>query len=146
MIMSDTDPFCTGQYSYYANAKLQPGADIAGLFPAAADGTPWPGRDTGETQWGTLYRNAVEGLWLPVYIPEGCDGYVAAVDPVTGDKLPSVVLYANTNHNAVANRLSPHGEAHSSPEVDAARFEEACAIGLESCTYTSGSPYVKELG
>jgi len=140
-----TDTFCTGAYSYYENCKTQAGADIAGLFPDGADGTPWPGADTGETAYDTLFRNAVEGLWLPVYIPEGCDGHVGKIDPRTGQLLPDVVLYATTKSPVVTNRLDPHGAAHSSPEVDAARFDEAKAIGLESATYTSGSPYSREV-
>jgi hypothetical protein len=138
------DTYCHGQYSYYANLKLQPSADIATLFPAAADGTPWPGRDTGETATSTLRQNAVEGLWLPVFIPAGCDGHTGTVDPRTGEVLPDVVLQNVTA--AVPSRLDALGLAHSSPEVDQARYDEACAIGLESAQYTAGSPFVKDIG
>lgn len=126
--MSD-QPYYTGEYSYYENAKRMAGGDAAAMFPEG-----W-GME-GETPEGTIRENAIQGLWLPVFIPEGADGYVPP-------PMPSVILYAA---QSVPDLLTSScgGEAHASPEVDECRYQKACELGLESCTYTSGSPYVRE--
>jgi hypothetical protein len=79
--MSDTesDPFCG---SYYDNAIAygSGGGDTSSMMP---EGWSTPGDS--ETRTSTIRRNAVEGLWLPLFIPEGCQGHKGDVDPETGD-------------------------------------------------------------
>lgn len=136
--MSDPDPYCHGDYSYYANAvRMGPSggsSDTSAMFPPG-----WG--QAGETPSGTIRNNAIEGLWLPLYIPEGCDGYKGDTDE-TGAVLPEVIFYAS---NSVPSLLAPIGPAHSSEAVDEERYVQACALALEAAQSTSGSAYVREI-
>lgn len=142
--MSDPDPYCHGDYSYYANAaRTGPSggsSDTSAMFPP---GWSTPGDE--ETATSTIRRNAVEGLWLPLYIPEGCDGHKGDTDVETGAVLPEVIYYA-ANH--VASMFDQQfGPAHSSPEVDEERYVHACELALDAAKNTSGGgPNVREVG
>lgn len=139
--MTDTlEPgFCHGEYSLYANAVRMGSSggssDTFAMFPAGW-GQP------GETRSGTIQNNAEAGLWLPLFIPEGCDGHQGATDPDTGELLPEVIFYAS---GVVAPMFDQqHGPVHASPEGDKARYDHAVALALEAAKGTSGSPYVRE--
>lgn len=126
---------CHGENTYWSNAIAygSGGGETAHMFPE-----DWGAE--GETRSGTIRKNAEEGLWLPLYIPAGCDGSVGAVDPVTGELLPEVIFYATPQ---VASMFDQNfGPVHSSPEVDQSRYQEACALGLEAASYPGGSVYV----
>lgn len=135
--MSDTasDPFCG---SYYDNAVGygSGGADTSSLFPPG-----WSTPGDSETADSTIRRNAIEGLWLPLYIPEGCQGHKGDTDDETGAVLPEVVFYA-ANHVA-GSMTQEFGEAHSSPEVDEERFVHAAALALDAAKSPGGSPNVR---
>jgi hypothetical protein len=120
----------SGPYSYYENVKRQDSADYSGLFP---EGWGQPG----ETPEGTTWNNVVAGRWLPLFLPEGYDG------DIPGAAHPEVIIYAN--ETPVKMRLDPLGQP-GTPEVDQARWDEACRIAVESAGYTSGSPFAREIG
>ena len=91
--MSDTasDPFAfciTTTRAAYGSG----GSDTASMMP---EGWSQPGDS--ETRSSTIRQNAVEGLWLPLYIPEGCQGHKGDTDPETGEVLPEVIFYAVTD-------------------------------------------------
>ena len=136
--MSELEPgYCHGDYSLWNNAVRMGsgGSETAKMMP---EGWGQPG----ETRSGTIHRNASEGLWLPLYIPEGCDGHLGAIDPDTKEVLPEVIFYATP---VVASQFDQQfGPAHSSEEVDAQRFARATELALEAGKSTSGSVYVRE--
>lgn len=136
--MSDTEleaGYCHGDYSLWQNAIRMGsgGGETAKMMP---DGWGQPG----ETRSDTIWRNASEGLWLPLFIPAGCDGHVGQIDPDTGVVLPEVIFYAT---QAVASALDGAHGAWSSENAQA-RYDHAVALGLEAGKSTSGSPYVRE--
>lgn len=129
---------CTGPESAWAHAVAmgQSGgsAETAHLFP---EGWSTPGDS--ETRTSTIRQNAEAGLWLPLFIPEGCDGHVGAVDPETGIPLPEVIFYA-ANH--VASMFDQKfGPIDSSRD---ARYSYAVELANEAAQSTS-SPNVREL-
>jgi hypothetical protein len=126
---------CTGPDSQWAHAIAygEGGSEVAKMMPEG-----WGAE--GETRSGTIHTNATEGLWLPLYIPEGCDGHLGAIDPDTKEVLPEVVFYASQSVKGILDNL---GEVHSSPEVDAARFLKAVEMANEA-SQSTGSPYVRE--
>ena len=127
---------CHGENTYWSNAIAygSGGSEVAHMFP---DG--WGAE--GETRSGTIRKNAEEAIWLLLYIPNGCDGFVGAIDPDTGELLPEVIFYATIQ---VASMFDQQfGPVHSSPEIDQARYQEACALGLEAASYPGGSAYVR---
>jgi len=124
------DTYLTGDYSYLENAKRQ-------AFNLWDEPFPPGWGQPGETPEQTVANNAIEGLWLPLFVPAGADGY-------RGDGNPTGVFYATTQSTAVTGRLDTHGPAHESEDVDSVRFHESAAMGLNSATYTAGSPYVRE--
>lgn len=136
--MTDIDPsYCTGPNSLWNNAVAQGSAGFE-TSKAMPDGWGMPG----ETRSATIRQNAIEGLWLPLFIPEGCDGHVGQIDPDTGELLPEVVYYAS---KAVPGILDAHGPAHSSPDVDQARYDQAVQMGLETGMSIGGvGPYARE--
>jgi hypothetical protein len=115
----------------YQNAQAYQGAATAAMFP------PGWGSE-GETPEGTIYRNAVEGLWLPLFIPEGQEG---SVPP----PLPSVILYA-TQQVPAQLTADCGGEAHSSEEVNDCRFARAAAMATEAATYPGSTSWAREAG
>ena len=137
--MSDLENgYCHGDYSLWQNAIRMGsgGGETAKMFPEG-----WAA-GTGETRSGTIHNNAVEGLWLPLFIPEGCDGHVGQIDPDTGILLPEVIFYAT---QVVASEFDQQfGAAHTSPESDEQRWMSAVNLALEAAKSTSGSVYVRE--
>ena len=137
--MSDTleSGYCTGEYSLWQNAIRMGsgGGETAKMFP---EGWGQPG----ETRTATIHKNAVEGLWLPLFIPEGCDGHVGQIDPDTGEVLPEVIFYATP---VVATEFDQQfGAAHTDPGLDEQRWMAAVSLALEAAKSTSGSVYVRE--
>ncbi len=135
--MSDT--FCTGEYSYWQNAiRVGPSGgsgEVAQMMPPGW-GAP------GETRSGTIDNNAAAGIWLPLYIPEGCDGHVGALDPDTGVLLPEVIYYA-ANH--VASDFDQKFGALSD-ENKQTRISYATELATDAAKNTSGGgPNVREL-
>lgn len=125
------DTYLTGDYSYLANAQRQAFNLYDEVTPALDASMQQGDLDAIITQ------NAIEGLWLPLFVPAGADGY-------RGDGKPTGIFYATTQSSAVTGRLDTHGPAHESEDVDSVRFHESAAMGLNSATYTAGSPYVRE--
>lgn len=123
--------FCHGPYSYWWNAvRMGPSGgsqEVRHMFPEG-----WSAPNDPETRTSTLRQNAEAGDWLLLFIPEGCDGYLGAVDPETGDLLPEIVFFTNEG-----------GKAAVLAAAD--KYAKAVELGLESATYTSGSPYVREV-
>lgn len=119
----DGQTYLTGDSSYLANAQHQSFNLMSEAFPPGW-GQP------GETPEGTVERNAIEGLWLPLFLPDGADGATPGQ--------PVGFFYVDTNVNVVSGRLDSHGAAHSSEEVDDIRWHEAVSMGLNAATY-SGS-------
>lgn len=135
--MSD---FCHGEYSLWENAKRTGpsggSSETAQMMPEG-----WA-NGTGETRSETIDNNAAAGLWLPLYIPEGCDGHVGAHDPVTGVLLPEVIYYA-------ANHVASHFDQKFGPLDDSnkqARIMYATELATDAAKNTSGGgPNVREL-
>lgn len=127
---------CHGEMSYWTNAISygSGSGETAHMFPEG-----WGAE--GETRSATIRKNAEEGLWLLLYIPAGCDGSVGAIDPDTGELLPEVIFYATTQVASMFDQN--YGPVHSSPEIDQARYQEACALGLEAASYPNSSVYVR---
>lgn len=111
----------------YQNAQAYQGAATAALFP------PGWGSE-GETPEATIWENAVQGLWLPLYIPEGQEGSVYP--------LPSVIFYAS--QQVPAQLTADCGEVHSSSDVDACRYARAAAMATETATYPGSTTWAKE--
>jgi len=139
--MSDT--FCHGDYSYWANAvRTGPSGGASETSQMFPEGWSTPG--DAETRTSTIYNNATRGLWLPLFIPEGCDGYKGSIDPETGELLPEIIYYA-ANHvgSTFDQKFAP---VDSSPETNAARFEYARELALDAAKNTSGGgPNVREM-
>jgi hypothetical protein len=118
------------EFPYYDNAAsygpTSGSGDVPAMFPPGW-GMP------GETRSGTIYTNVVEGRWLPLFIPEGCPGYLGAIDPDTGEVLPEVIFYAN--EPAVATQLDPLPD-------NAAKYARARELALEAASYP-GSIFVR---
>lgn len=130
---------CSGQNSLWANAvAMGPTGGSAETLKMMPPG--WAGDSPNETRSGTVYENAVRGLWLPLFIPEGCDGHIGQTDPVTGELLPEVIFYAA---NGVAGMLDGQFGART-PENERARYDQAVAWGLEAGSSTSGGGFVRE--
>lgn len=137
--MSDAaNDYCHGEYSLWQNAIRYGGASSGETAKMMPEG--WG--SAGETRSGTIHDNAVRGLWLPLFIPEGCDGHLGQTDPQTGELLPEVIFYA-ANH--VASDFDQKFPAvNSSPDGDQARYDYAVSLGLDAAKYTSGgSPWVR---
>jgi hypothetical protein len=133
------DTYCTGEYSYWQNAiRTGPSggsSETAKMFPEG-----WAS-GTGETRSETIDNNAARGLWLPLYIPAGCDGHVGALDPDTGVLLPEVIYYAA---NFVASSFDQKfGELDDANRAQ--RISYAAELGLDAAKNTSGGgPNVRE--
>lgn len=128
--MSDT--FCPpGDYSYLSNAQRMAFNLWDELFPPGW-GQP------GETPEGTVRKNAIEGQWIPLDIPDGCDG--------ASDDLVDGIFYALTSprnpYMLQLDTIAPAGTGD--PEADEARWQEALRLGLEIAQSTSGHPMVRE--
>lgn len=134
--------YCHGPNSSWANAVAAGpsggSAEVAHLFPEG-----WAGDIPNETRSGTIREQAILGAWLPLFIPEGCDGHVGAHDPITGELLPEVIFYA---HPHVASDFDQaFGMAHTSDEVDTNRWNQAKFLGEDASHYTGGAgPNVRE--
>jgi len=138
--MSDTlEPgYCTGPNSLWANAvAMGPSggsSETSAMMPAGW-GQP------GETRSATIFREASEARWLPLFIPEGCDGHKGDLDPDTGALLPEVIFYASAG---VATVLD--GELGTiSPDNAQARYDRAVELALEAAKSTGGAGFVREI-
>ena len=116
--------------NYWQNAIAygEGGAEVAHLFPVG-----WGA--AGETRSDTIRRNAIEGLWLPLFIPEGCEGHVGALDPDTGVPLPEVIFYTK-------NHVPGIFDQKFGDDADA-RYAHAVESANEAGAST-GHPYVRE--
>jgi hypothetical protein len=128
---------CHGPSSYreVATTYGSGGGDVPAMFPEG-----W-GME-GETRSETIRWQVVRGHWLPLFIPEGCDGHLGVVDPDTGVPLPEVIFYAN--EPAVATQLDPLGPVGDAAAEDA-RYARASELALEAASYP-GSIFVREAG
>ena len=120
--MSDS-AYCTGEYSYHANALRMAYNDYDQISIANnPDGTP------GDLD-AAIMANSITGQWIPLKVPAGCDGAT--------DHIADGIFYAAANSD-LDDRL------RAEPD-DASRWELALSIGLnEVATMTAGSPYVRE--
>lgn len=111
-----------------SNASAQAYNTIGELFP------PGWGSE-GETPEGTTWNNAVEGLWLPLVLPDATEGPWGNF-PVK----PHGIFYADTRTNIVGNTQDHEcGGAHSSPEVDSCRVNVAERYALDAAGVTGGT-------
>lgn len=134
------DEYCHGEYSQWENAKrCGPSGGSAEVSQMMPEG--WG--SAGETRSDTIRRNAIEGLWLPLFITPGCDGHKGALDPVTGIPLPEVIYYAANHVDSMMTQK--FGAAHSSDDADNNRYAMAVELANDASHNTSGGgPNVRE--
>lgn len=120
--MSD-NPYCSGPYSYHANAQRMAYNDFDEISIANnPDGTP------GDLE-AAIRANSITGQWIPLKVPDGCDGAT--------DHIADGIFYAKQVSD-LDDRLAAAGD-------DDAKWALALDIGLnEVATNTAGHPYVRE--
>jgi hypothetical protein len=117
------NPYCTGEYSYLANARRMAFNTYDEISIANnPDGSP------GDLD-AAIRANSIIGEWIPLKVPEGCDG--------ASDHIADGIFYT-VNTSDLDERLA------AAPDDDA-RWELALSIGRdEVATSTAGHPYVRE--